>query len=307
MAETLQPDLILLDLNLPTMHGFEVAEQIRRLAPHARLLFISQESSPDIVRQALSLGAHGYIQKLSAATDLLPGVDAVLAGRRFVSRSLRVFYQPADAPAPRRHEILFCSDDAAIIDGFTRFIAAALHAADAAIALVTESPTEHVSCRSCARRVWTLTAPSSVAPAFHLTLTSHLTPSDFWRRSAVCVRPPRKPGKHMPVSRFAENVRDACGLPAERRRRFNSNNSVANWRLTSTFCARIRCRTPTTITRSRASARSTPLCLPARRSGQEPLTSSLCAVPIGIRTSTFVPSPGRESTLTLPRMNRTRS
>jgi hypothetical protein len=55
-----------------------------------------------------------------------------------VSRSL-AFTEPADAPAPRRHELLFCSDDAAIIDGFTRFIAAALHAADAAIALVTES------------------------------------------------------------------------------------------------------------------------------------------------------------------------
>src|SRR5580765_3368865 len=137
-AEELQPDVILLDINLPGMHGFDVAAQIPRLAPRARLLFMSQESSPDIVRKALSLGAHGYIQKMSAATDLLPGIDAVLAGQRFLSRSL-AFTEPADAPAPRRHEILFCSDDAAIIDGFTRFIAAAVHAADAAIALVTES------------------------------------------------------------------------------------------------------------------------------------------------------------------------
>jgi CheY-like chemotaxis protein len=137
-TEELQPDVILLDINLPGMHGFDVAAQIPRLAPHARLLFMSQESSPDIVRKALSLGAHGYIQKMSAAADLLPGIDAVLAGQRFVSRSL-AFTEPADAAAPRRHEILFCSDDAAIVDGFTRFIAAALRAADAAIALVTES------------------------------------------------------------------------------------------------------------------------------------------------------------------------
>src|SRR5688572_19518870 len=137
-AEELQPDLILLDINLPQMHGFEVAKQIRRIVPDARLLFLSQESSPDIVRQALRLGALGYVQKISAATDLLPAIDAVLAGQRFVSRSL-AFNEPADAPAPRRHEILFCPDDGAIVDGFTHCVAAALNAGDAAIVLVTEA------------------------------------------------------------------------------------------------------------------------------------------------------------------------
>jgi DNA-binding NarL/FixJ family response regulator len=137
-AVDLHPDVILLDINLPRMHGFEVAKQIRRLVPHARLLFMSQESSTDFVRKALDLGAHGYILKLSAGTDLLPGIDAVLDGQRFVSRSV-AFTEPADAPAPRRHEILFCSNDAAVVDGFTRAIAAALNAGDAGIVLVTES------------------------------------------------------------------------------------------------------------------------------------------------------------------------
>jgi len=136
-AEELQPDLILLDINLPKLHGFEVARQIRTLAPQTRLLFLSQESSPDIVRKALSLGAHGYIQKLSTATDLIPAIDAVLDGHQFVSSSV-AFAEPA-APAPRRHEILFCSNDTAIVDGLARFVAAALRAGDAAIALVTES------------------------------------------------------------------------------------------------------------------------------------------------------------------------
>ena len=84
-AEELQPDLILLDINLPKLHGFEVAKRIRRLAPHAKLLFLSQESSSDIVREAFRLGAHGYIQKLRAASDLLSAIDAVLGGQRFVS------------------------------------------------------------------------------------------------------------------------------------------------------------------------------------------------------------------------------
>src|SRR6185295_2569637 len=55
-AVDLHPDVILLDINLPRMHGFEVAIQIRRLVPHARLLFMSQESSTDFVRKALALG-----------------------------------------------------------------------------------------------------------------------------------------------------------------------------------------------------------------------------------------------------------
>jgi DNA-binding NarL/FixJ family response regulator len=137
-VEELQPDLILLDINLPKLHGFEVAKQIRRLAPYARLLFMSQESSPDNVREGFRLGASGYIQKLHAATDLLPAIDAVLGGRRFVSSNVALT-ELTDAPARRRHEIRFCSDDAAVVDGFARFIAAALNAADAAIALVTES------------------------------------------------------------------------------------------------------------------------------------------------------------------------
>ena len=135
--ESLQPDLILLDINLPKMDGFEVAKQIPRLAPHARLLFMSQESSSEVVREALGLRADGYIHKTSAASDLLSAIDAVLAGRRFVSRSLGLT-EPTEAPAPRRHEILFCGDDEAIVDGFTRYVAVALDAGDAVIVLVAE-------------------------------------------------------------------------------------------------------------------------------------------------------------------------
>ena len=98
-AEALQPDLILLDINLPKLHGFEVAKQIRSLVPDARLLFMSQESSSDIVRKALTLGADGYVQKLSAGTDLLPAIDAVLGGQRFVSSSL-AFTEPESSQLP---------------------------------------------------------------------------------------------------------------------------------------------------------------------------------------------------------------
>ena len=139
-AQALQPDLILLDINLPKLHGFAVAKQISRLAPHARLIFISQESSADFIREAFRLGACGYIQKLHAATELMPAIDTVLKNQRFVSRSIA----SVDLPAPRRHEILFCSDDAAVVNGFARFIGAAVSAANAAILLVTECHRPHL-------------------------------------------------------------------------------------------------------------------------------------------------------------------
>ncbi len=60
-----------------------------------------------------------------------------------MSRSV-AFIEPADAPVPRRHEILFCSDDAAVVDSVTRYVAAALNAGDAGIVLVTEPHRAHL-------------------------------------------------------------------------------------------------------------------------------------------------------------------
>jgi DNA-binding NarL/FixJ family response regulator len=76
-AEELQPDLILLDIGLPKLNGIEAARKIRRSAPQARIIFVSQESSPEIVQEALSLGT-GYVVKSKAEHDLLATLDAVL-------------------------------------------------------------------------------------------------------------------------------------------------------------------------------------------------------------------------------------
>ncbi len=81
-AEELQPDLILLDIGLPKLNGIEAARQIRKSAPRSRIIFVSQESSPDIVQEALSLGTCGYVVKSEAEHDLLATVDAVLECRQ---------------------------------------------------------------------------------------------------------------------------------------------------------------------------------------------------------------------------------
>jgi DNA-binding NarL/FixJ family response regulator len=158
-AEELQPDLILLDIGLPTLNGIEAARRIRKLAPESKILFVSQESSADVVQGALSLGA-GYVLKAQAGSELLAAVEAVLRGKRFVSsglaghscsdaadklapRSLTQAGSPIDGTekrvVPRNHEVQFYSDDVSFLVGLTRFIEAALEAGSAVIVVATES------------------------------------------------------------------------------------------------------------------------------------------------------------------------
>jgi len=87
-AEKLQPDLILLDIGLPTLNGIEVARRIKKISAASKILFVTENRSSDIAEDALSTGADGYLVKSDAATELLPAVVAVLEGRRFVSPGL---------------------------------------------------------------------------------------------------------------------------------------------------------------------------------------------------------------------------
>ena len=158
-ARQLQPDLILLDIGLPTLDGIEAARRIRELSLKSKILFVSENRSWDIVEEALRTGAGGYVVKSDAAVELLLAVNAVLGGKRFVSASLagNDLTDPKDEqtadhnrggvilPFPpqnvwiARHEAGFYSHDRFALDDLTRFIGAALKAGNAAIVVATES------------------------------------------------------------------------------------------------------------------------------------------------------------------------
>lgn len=87
-ARQLQPDLILLDIGLPRLNGIEAARRIGKVSPTSKIVFVSENRSPDIAAEALSTGARGYVVKSDAGSELLPAVKAVLEGKRFVSASL---------------------------------------------------------------------------------------------------------------------------------------------------------------------------------------------------------------------------
>jgi CheY-like chemotaxis protein len=143
-AEELQPNLIVLDIGLPSLNGIEVARRVRKVSRQSRILFVSQEMSSDVVREALSTGAGGYVVKSNAGSELLPAVKAILQGKQFLSASLTGHDSNApidDHAAGIRHchEVAFHADDDSVVDGYARFIESALKSGNAVIVAVTKA------------------------------------------------------------------------------------------------------------------------------------------------------------------------
>jgi len=151
----LRPDTVLLDIGMPILNGIEAARRIREVSPTSIILFVSENRSLDIVEEALSTGAGGYVVKSDAGSELLPAVEAVLQGKRFVSASLRgredehtpkqarreriVAPSRPQSVAPNRHELRLYSADAAFVDDFAHSIEAALESGSAVVVIATES------------------------------------------------------------------------------------------------------------------------------------------------------------------------
>jgi DNA-binding NarL/FixJ family response regulator len=157
----LDPDLIILDIGLPDLNGIEVTRRIRSLSRRPKILIVSQNRSWDIAEEALRSGANGYVVKSAADSELLPAVESVLRGERFIStilaghdlgessnaRSGRQRQSKDDDASPgqkkrakilRRHDAGFFSDDRGLVEDTALFVANALKAGNAAIVIATE-------------------------------------------------------------------------------------------------------------------------------------------------------------------------
>ncbi|MGC1650773.1 MAG: response regulator [Candidatus Sulfotelmatobacter sp.] len=178
-ASQLKPDLIVLDIGLPNLNGIAAARQIRKLSPQSRIIFLSQESSADVVQEAFDLGALGYVVKTHAGTSLLAAVETVLVGGRYVSSGVsghkytdaneiqalnlschKVLPSllPSQPDPSRNHDVAFYSDDDALVVGFAEFIAAALRAGKSVIVVSTGTHRTSLSERLLEQGVDILTA-----------------------------------------------------------------------------------------------------------------------------------------------------
>lgn len=131
-AADLRPDLILLDVGLPTVNGIEAARRILARDPNGRILFVSEHQSWEIAEAALCTGARGYICKSDSGRELSPAMDAIVEDRRFVGARFggRVFERTARRSAlhSRRHEAVFYSSGELLVDAWASIAEDALTA-----------------------------------------------------------------------------------------------------------------------------------------------------------------------------------
>jgi len=77
-VKELNPDLVLLDINMPVMNGVQAAYEIRRIAPSTKIIFFTIHDSPESMAASRAIGVDAFVPKAAAGTDLIPTVQRVL-------------------------------------------------------------------------------------------------------------------------------------------------------------------------------------------------------------------------------------
>lgn len=115
LAETLQPEIAVLDISMPTLNGLDAAREIRRLSPRTKIIILTAHDEEPYLLEALRAGVRGYIIKTHAAEDLIQAIREASRGGLFlspeVSRAVIQAYQngaalPADPLSPRERQVL---------------------------------------------------------------------------------------------------------------------------------------------------------------------------------------------------------
>ncbi len=84
-AMDLKPDVVVLDIGMPGMNGLDAARLVKKAAPSAEILFLSQHAELETIRQAFRVGGRGYVVKSDAGRELISAVHAVLAKNRYLN------------------------------------------------------------------------------------------------------------------------------------------------------------------------------------------------------------------------------
>jgi DNA-binding NarL/FixJ family response regulator len=84
-AQSLKPDMILVDIAMPHLNGLDASEQLKRKLPSAKVVFLTMNTAPEVAAEAFRRGASAYVLKHSAAEELLTAIRKVARGESYLS------------------------------------------------------------------------------------------------------------------------------------------------------------------------------------------------------------------------------
>ncbi len=104
-APRLKPDIVVLDISMPRLNGLEAGEQLKKIMPNVKLIFLTMHEDPDLAVEAFRLGASGYLLKGSAASELFQAVQEVSRGRTYVTPLIAEGMIESFARDPERRKV----------------------------------------------------------------------------------------------------------------------------------------------------------------------------------------------------------
>lgn len=84
-APKLQPEVIVTDISMPNLNGLDACRKLRKILPEVKLIFLTVNEDPDLVAEAIRIGANGYLLKSSAASELFQAIKSVLNGGTYIT------------------------------------------------------------------------------------------------------------------------------------------------------------------------------------------------------------------------------
>jgi DNA-binding NarL/FixJ family response regulator len=132
----LDPDVVVLDITMPGLNGFQVARELKRTGARAKIVFLTMHAADDYVATAIASGAHGYVLKTRMQPDLKSALHHVLAGRLFMPTLAAL---AAAAGSESGHAVYFYEDDASFLDEASGFVSTTLRRGEPVVIAATEA------------------------------------------------------------------------------------------------------------------------------------------------------------------------
>jgi DNA-binding NarL/FixJ family response regulator len=101
-----QPDLVISDIEMPGLNGFDAAKLIRERYPQLKIIILSMYKEPSLIKKLIAIGVDGYLIKTSDQEELIAGILQVIKGQKFFAGEVTVALTQPDQPENQQSEVL---------------------------------------------------------------------------------------------------------------------------------------------------------------------------------------------------------